>query len=181
MPGDDDCDVIPGSRRPDGTLRKEIRVRKGYVPPEQQQRFETKGTRFRDSQVPGFVPGMDPADLAGAKVAPKSKNTRRNENRRKKKEDGGEDSEDDGVEEVSGAIASAKLSETPAPPAEADPKEAGEKKIRNLKKKLRQSDDLKAKVDAGEVVASDEQKDKLAKRGEVEAEIAVLEAQLKSL
>ncbi len=44
--GDDEkYDIIPASRRPDGTWRKDVRVRKGYVPPEEQKKFETKGTK----------------------------------------------------------------------------------------------------------------------------------------
>ena len=127
-------------------------VRKGYVPPDEQKRYESKGTKWRESRVPGMVPGMDPDDAPGAKAAPKSKNQRRNENRRNRKENG-EDAGDAEVAAAATAMAGSSLSDAPAAaaaPAEVDPKEALEKKIRNLRKKVRQTDELKAKVDAGE-------------------------------
>jgi len=127
-------------------------VRKGYVPPDEKKRYESKGTKWRESQVPGMVPGMDPDDAPGAKAAPKSKNQRRNENRRNRKENG-EDAGDAEVEAAATAMRGSSLSDAPAAaaaPAEVDPKEALEKKIRNLRKKARQTDELKAKVDAGE-------------------------------
>lgn len=42
---DDKYDIIPASQRPDGTWRKEVKVKKGYVPPDEVQKFETKGSR----------------------------------------------------------------------------------------------------------------------------------------
>ena len=39
--------VIPASRRPDGTLRKEIRVRAGYVPPDEVARYEARGSKVQ--------------------------------------------------------------------------------------------------------------------------------------
>lgn len=36
--------VIASSRRPDGTLRKERRVRAGYVPQDEQQVYVSRGT-----------------------------------------------------------------------------------------------------------------------------------------
>jgi hypothetical protein len=45
MADDDKYDVIPASQRPDGTWRKEIRVRKGYVPQDEVKKFETKGSQ----------------------------------------------------------------------------------------------------------------------------------------
>ena len=37
--------IIPGSRRPDGTLRREIRVRPGYVPLEEQEIYVSRGAK----------------------------------------------------------------------------------------------------------------------------------------
>ena len=35
--------VIPGSRRPDGTFRKEIRVREGYLPQDEVMKYQSAG------------------------------------------------------------------------------------------------------------------------------------------
>jgi partner of Y14 and mago protein len=35
--------VLPGSRRPDGTIRKERRIRAGYVPQDEQPVYQSGG------------------------------------------------------------------------------------------------------------------------------------------
>ena len=39
--------VVPASRRADGSLRKPIRIRKGYVPLEEVPKYKTVGQRVR--------------------------------------------------------------------------------------------------------------------------------------
>lgn len=43
--------VIPGTRRPDGTVRKEIRVRAGYVPLEEQAVYQSRGAKVCSYQA----------------------------------------------------------------------------------------------------------------------------------
>eukprot|EP00438_Fugacium_kawagutii_P011533 Skav230141 [mRNA] locus=scaffold1301:177911:186300:- [translate_table: standard] len=67
---DDGSKVIAGSRRPDGTYRKPVRVRAGYTPleenlykgPEAQQRAQA-----RSGHIPGMAPESEPKVKAKAK------------------------------------------------------------------------------------------------------------------
>lgn len=51
--------IIPGSRRPDGTLRKEIRVRPGYVPLEEQAVYVSRGAKVILHFVPNPTAGCN--------------------------------------------------------------------------------------------------------------------------
>ncbi|KAL6907577.1 hypothetical protein ACP4OV_002616 [Aristida adscensionis] len=75
--------IIAPTRRPDGTLRKAIRIRAGYVPQEEVAIYQSKGALMRKSG-PDVPPGYDPALALDAK--PKTKAAKRNERRKEKRQ-----------------------------------------------------------------------------------------------
>jgi len=196
-----EAEVLPESRRPDGSIRPAVRVKKGYVPPEEQQKFaDYKPTG------PVEIPGADPSDAP----KPKSKTAAKNEKRKQAKK-AEMNKEVDKVAELAAAMgvtppppvvassapAAAPVTADAPPPADgaaaappsaapaareaapaatdaAEPNEV-EKKVRALKKKLRAADDLVAKQASGSELNAD-QLAKVAARAEIEAEIARWEA-----
>ncbi len=44
--------VIRGSRRPDGTYRKDVRVKSGYVPIEEQETFSSRASQVGQGPQP---------------------------------------------------------------------------------------------------------------------------------
>uniref|UniRef100_A0A0A8YRP8 WIBG Mago-binding domain-containing protein n=1 Tax=Arundo donax TaxID=35708 RepID=A0A0A8YRP8_ARUDO len=75
--------IIAPTRRPDGTLRKAIRIRAGYVPQEEVAIYQSKGALMRKSG-PDVPPGYDPTLAVDAK--PKTKAAKRNERRKEKRQ-----------------------------------------------------------------------------------------------
>lgn len=133
---------IPSSVRPDGSVRKEIRVRPGYRPPEDVELYKNRTAEgFRNRGKAG-VPGAealkkeeDPAK--GSNVV--NKNAKRREARKKAAAE-----KDDKPTEPAKAV-------EPVEPAKpVDPEAEKEKEAKKLVKKLRQARDLKDKKEKGE-------------------------------
>ncbi|KAJ6539276.1 hypothetical protein B0H19DRAFT_961478 [Mycena capillaripes] len=84
--------VIPESRRPDGTVRKQIKIRPGFTPQEDVRRFRgTKQAQQDANALPkGHIIGWAPpptSQASGSATKPMSKSAKKNAKRREKKEE----------------------------------------------------------------------------------------------
>ena len=151
---------IPSSVRPDGSTRKEIKIRPGYRPPEDVEVYKNRTaeawkTRGQKLGVPGAETVVKEETTKGAGG---DRNARRREAKRRAKaaDDQKEkpDEADDAAkanEEDSGKVERTGRKHKPDESNEApDLTVEKEKQVRNLKKKLRQARELSDKKDQGQ-------------------------------
>lgn len=170
---------IPSSKRADGSTRKEIKVRPGYKPPEDVERYKSRTAetwRSRGTGIPGADEDVDQKD--GAEV--KSKNAKRREAARRKKESDVQETTEnveDGIAVLSVQDANVAITPATEPLTEAQDTEQDaerQKKIRNHLKKLKAVRELKSKRAAGEKLSAD-QLVKISKENEIIRDLVKLE------
>ncbi|KAL4241339.1 Partner of Y14 and mago [Abortiporus biennis] len=83
--------VIPESRRPDGSVRKQIKIRPGFTPQEDVKRFRgTKQAQMDANQLPkGHVVGWVPPSTTSTSSSStaKTKSQKKNEKRKEKRKE----------------------------------------------------------------------------------------------
>jgi partner of Y14 and mago protein len=140
---------IPASLRPDGSLRKEIRVRPGYRPPEDVEVYKNRTAEgFRNRGKAG-VPGAEGLKSEEKPTTPSpaaNKNAKRREARKKAAAAG----DDGNEEEVKPTETKEKEAAKCEPEKPVDPEAEKEKEAKKLIKKLRQARDLKDKKEQGD-------------------------------
>ena len=176
------AEVIAATQRPDGTWRKERRVKAGYVPPDEVEKYANKMVKFH-SEKPAHPPGYTPPTAATTTVTPMSKNQKKNERKKQKRKEKREEGDVSEVTEkindvgISATDKSANVCSGGSNDDGVNNKDGGivdvEKKMKGLVKKLKQIAQLKEREDRGEVLEP-EQKDKVARQLEYEEELRLL-------
>lgn len=162
------------STRPDGTLRKPVKVRPGYSAPEEIDAYVPE--KMRGKLPAGYMPGF------GEQPAKehKSKNQRRNENKRNNRlqeQQANSETAGTGSKPLSTTITNDNHQQQPPAPGQPIATQQNEqlKSLRALEKKLRQINDLEARPQ--EQLGTD-QLAKLKTKQAVIAEIKRLSSQI---
>jgi partner of Y14 and mago protein len=139
---------IPASTRADGSVRKEIRVRPGYRPPEDVEVYKNRTSEAWRTRGSGGVPGAESvlSEDAASKSHAAAKNARRREAKKKAAVAATESKEEEPT--TKSPLKSEAQEPVTEPPV--DPEAEKEKDAKKLLKKLRQARDLKDKKEKGD-------------------------------
>jgi hypothetical protein len=158
--------VIPGSLRPDGTRRKDLRVRaeqrpdgswRSFVPQDEVKKYEVRARR--PANPPGAAGPPLPPPLFKREAPAGSRSARRAAARRRARE----------AAPLAPVAETAEAAEAPAPAADAG--DELRRRAKGLTKKLKAVSELETRVAAG-LEPNAQQAEKLARRGELEKELA---------
>ncbi|RZC43147.1 Mago-bind domain containing protein [Asbolus verrucosus] len=160
---------IPASQRPDGTWRKARRVKEGYVPQEEVPLYESKGKQFMNRNTKPEPIKLSTGETAQRPIPglfiieDKEKKPSKKKNKNK-------------VEEVTKQIEHVTISEKPKEPStQTDPA----KKLKNLKKRLREVEALEEKLKNGLILKPEpEQLTKIQRKNDLLMQIRELEKQI---
>ncbi|KAL1583717.1 hypothetical protein WHR41_07478 [Cladosporium halotolerans] len=135
--------VIPSSTRADGSVRREIKVKPGYKPPEDVELYRNRTAAAWKNRGKGGVPGAESVQKEDEEASlALNKNAKRREARKKA------NAAKDTADETAEIVKPAKEAEPKA--EEVDPEAEKAKEAKKLAKKLRQARDLKDKKEKGD-------------------------------
>ncbi|ENN71265.1 partner of Y14 and mago [Dendroctonus ponderosae] len=174
---------IPASQRPDGTWRKPRRVKGGYVPQEEVPLYESKGKQFTTKkQEPVVLSTGQTAQrpIPGLFIIQDAKEQKSQKKKSKSK-----------IDQINKILESARISDGPSdqkspkviapksPPTQTPEATDPAKKLKNLKKRLREVEALEEKIKSGAVAKPEpEQLLKINRKNELLFQIRDLEKQV---